>query len=372
MVPLPVGDTLRQPQLARTLARVSTGGAEAFYRGAIAGEIAADVRGNGGILTARDLASYRPVWREPLAVEYRGYRMIGIGLPSSGMLTAGRALMILEELGAAPPFGSTQQLHLTASAMQHAFVDRMRLGDPNTTPAAAVSEMRDRDRAAATAASIPAARATPTSEMTAARTAGREGLETTHWSVVDSRGNAVAVTSTINSLFGSGAFVAASGIFLSNTMDDFATEPGAADQFGLVTGEANAVAGGKRPLSAMTPFLLLDPEGRVVLIAGSRGGPRIISNVLQLVLNVVDHGMSVTDAISAPRIHHQAIPDQLRYEAGGYSSAVLDSLRVMGHALAPYKPDTLPYLGRAVAIGRREGGWEAVVDPRFGALAAGF
>jgi gamma-glutamyltranspeptidase / glutathione hydrolase len=370
--PLAEGDTLRQPALATTLRRISAEGSQAFYRGPTAAEIAADVRRNRGILRLSDLASYRAVWREPVAVSYRGYTMLGPPLPSSGILTAGHALMILEALGQPAPFGSVQQLHFTASAMQHAFIDRMQLGDPATTSAAAVAGMRDRDRAATLAAAIRPDRATPSADIARLRLAAREGLETTHWSVVDAWGNAVATTTTINDVFGSGAFVSEAGIFLSDTMDDFATVPGAADQWGLVTGEPNAIAGGKRPLSSMTPFVLLDPNQRVVLIAGARGGPRIISNVLQLVTNVVDHGMSVTDAMSAPRIHHQGSPDQIRYEVGGFPSAVIDSLRAMGYTLAPYRPDTLPYMGRAVAIGRARLGWEAIVDPRYGERSAGY
>lgn len=368
--PLAEGDTLYQPALARTLKRVAAGGAAAFYKGAIATEIAADVRHGGGLLDTADLAVYRAIWREPVAVQYRGHTVIGAPLPSSGLLTAGQALMILEALGPPAPFGSARSLHATASAMQRAFVDRAQLGDPATTAAAAVTAMSDRSRAAALACSISLERATPTAELT--RHAGREELETTHWSVVDVWGNAVSATTTINDMFGSGAFVSASGIFLSDTMDDFAAQPGRMDQWGLVSGEANAIAGGKRPLSSMTPFLLLDREQRLVLIAGARGGPRIISNVLQLVTNVVDHGMSVTDAISAPRLHHQGSPDNLRYEIGGFRTSVIDSLRAMGHTLVPYRADTLPFMGRAVAIGRAQNGWEAVVDPRFGDLSAGY
>jgi gamma-glutamyltranspeptidase / glutathione hydrolase len=370
--PLVEGDTLRQQALARTLARIRDGGAAAFYRGAIAAEIAADVRSNGGILQVSDLASYRAVWRDPISVSYRGYRMTGAPLPSSGILTAGKALMILEALGQPPRFGSVQHLHRTASAMQYAFVDRMRLGDPVATPADAVAVMQDRERAREIARSIPSSQAVKSEEIGSSRAAGREELETTHWSTVDAWGNAVAATTTINDIFGSGAFVAESGIFLSDTMDDFATRPGGADQWGLLTGEANTIAGGKRPLSSMTPFVLLDPQDRIVLIAGARGGPRIISTVLHLVTNVVDHGMSVSDAISAPRVHHQGLPDQMRYEVGGFASAVTDSLRAMGYSLAPFRPDTLPYMGRAVAIGRARTGWEAVVDPRFGEHSAGY
>lgn len=368
--PLSAGDTLRQPALARTLRAIGTAGADAFYRGPIAARIVADVRRGGGLLRDSDLASYRTAWRDPVLTTYRGYTLLGGPLPSSGLLTAGEALMLMEATGEPAPFGSTRSLHTVAAALQRAFIDRSRLGDPTSTTAAAVHAMRDPERLAAIARAISPLRAAVTADMVAATE--REGMETTHWSVVDRWGNAVAVTSTINDMFGSGVFVPDVGIFLSDTMDDFAADPGRADQWGLVSGEANAVGPGKRPLSSMTPVIVLDPQQRVVLIAGARGGPRIISTIVQMVVNVVDHGMSVTDAISAPRIHHQASPDLIRYDDGGFPTAVLDSLRAMGYTLVAMKPDTLPYIGRAVAIGRSPNGWEAVVDPRFGALSAGY
>jgi len=369
-LPLNEGDTLRQPALARTLRRIVAGGAEAFYHGAIAREIAAEVRGGGGILSAADLANYRVHWREPVTASYRGYILAGAPLPSSGVLTAGHALMILESAGPPAPFGSVRALHNTASALQRAFIDRARLGDPDGTPASAVAAMRDRDRAGRIARTIDPARATRTSVIVESR--AREPMETTHWSVVDAWGNAVAATTTINDIYGSGVFVRTAGIFLSDTMDDFAATPGTPDQWGLVSGEANAIVPGRRPLSSMTPVLLFDRDQRLVLIAGARGGPRIISVMLQMVTNIVDHRMSVSEAISAPRIHHQASPDMLRYEAGGFRPAVLDSLRALGWELSPQTPDAPPYIGRAVAIGRAANGWEAVVDPRFGELSAGY
>lgn len=366
--PLNEGDTLRQPALARTLRRIAAGGAAAFYRGEIAREIATEVRSGGGILSVEDIANYRARWREPITASYRGYTLAGAPLPSSGVLTAGQALMILESSGPAAPFGSVRALHTLASALQRAFVDRARLGDPEGTPAGAVAAMRDRERARRIARSIDPARAIPTGRVV--ESGLREPMETTHWSAVDGSGNAVAATTTINDIYGSGVFVRAAGIFLSDTMDDFAARPGTPDQWGLVGGEANAITPGRRPLSSMTPLLLFDRDQRLVLIAGARGGPRIISTMLQMVTNIVDHHMSVSEAISAPRIHHQASPDVLRYEHGGFAPAVIDSLRMLGWELAP--PETRWYFGSAVAIGRAAEGWEAVVDPRFGELSAGY
>ena len=186
-----------------------------------------------------------------------------------------------------------------------------------------------------------------------------EGTETTHYSVVDGMGNSVATTTTTNGLYGSGVLVRGAGFFMNNEMDDLSAQPGTANQFGLVQGEANAVAPGKRPLSAMSPTIVLDPAGGLLLVLGARGGPRIITATSQVILNVIDHRMSIADAMSAPRIHHQALPDSLMYERGGLSQPVLDSLTRMGHG-----PMVVNNVALANAIMRVKGGFEAVGDPR--------
>jgi gamma-glutamyltranspeptidase/glutathione hydrolase len=187
--------------------------------------------------------------------------------------------------------------------------------------------------------------------------------------VVDAAGNAVATTTTINELYGSAVFVTGAGFFLNDEMDDFAAAPGQPNVFGLVQGEQNAVAPGKRPLSAMTPTIVLDPQARPLLVVGSRGGPRIITSTAQVILNVLDYRMSLADAVAAPRLHHQALPDTLRYEPGGLRPAVVDSLRAMGHAVAP--PD-FGFVGRVHAVMRAPGGWVGVVDPRTSGAALGY
>ena len=188
-------------------------------------------------------------------------------------------------------------------------------------------QLLDKNYARGLAATIGASRATPTASLQLP--AGEEN-ETTHYSVVDSDGNAVATTTTLNELYGSGVYVRGAGFFLNDEMDDFTSKPGSPNMYGLVQGEANAIAPGKRMLSAMSPSIVLDPSGNVLLVLGGRGGPRIITSVSQMMRNVIDYRMTLSDAMSAPRIHHQALPDELRYERGGFSPAVLDSLSADG------------------------------------------
>ena len=206
-------------------------------------------------------------------------------------------------------------------------------------------------------------RATPTEALQAP---AREGNQTTNYVVVDGQGNAVAITTTINSLYGSGVWVPGAGFFLNNEMDDFAARPGTPNQFGLVQGEANAVAPGKRMLSAMAPTIVLDTDGSVLMLVGGRGGPRIITAVVQAIVNVIDHQMTLADAVGAPRVHHQALPDRLTYEKGGVDAAVVEALRAMGYTAEPGPTGTL------TAIRRVPGGWEGMVDPRAVGLAAGY
>jgi gamma-glutamyltranspeptidase / glutathione hydrolase len=213
--------------------------------------------------------------------------------------------------------------------------------------------------------SISRDRAQPTTQLASGI---REGSETTHYSVVDGAGNAVATTTTLNDLYGSGVFVSGTGFFLNDEMDDFTSQPGTPNMFGLIQGEANSIAPGKRMLSAMSPTIVLDPKGNLLLVTGARGGPRIISATSQIILNVIDHRMSLADAMSAPRIHHQALPDSIRAESGGFAPAVLARLREMGHYV--YEGGGI---ASAASIMRVKGGYEGMDDPRVrGGAAVGY
>lgn len=357
--PLPLGARFVQPELARTLERIAAEGADGFYRGPTADAIVAEMRRGGGIITHDDLAAYRPLWREPVRGDYRGFRLLSAPPSSSGGMVLVEALNVLETFERLPPFGSTAGIHLYAQVLQRVFADRNEfLGDPAFVQIP--SRLTTKAYARRVRSTIDLARATPTAAL--ARP-GREGTETTHLSVVDERGNAVAMTTTTNGFFP--AYVPGAGFFLNNTMDDFAAQPGQPNMFGLVQGEANAIAPGKRPLSAMTPTIVLARDGAPLLILGARGGPRIISGTLQVMVHVLDHGMSLPDAMRAPRVHHQGLPDTLVHEAGGFAAGVLDSLRAMGHRLEPGG------VGMSAAVMRVPGGWQGVVDTRRGGAAAG-
>lgn len=359
------GTRFRQPVLAATLRLIAGDGAAAFYDGPIAEEIVAEMKRLGGLITREDLRRYRPLWRAPLRTTYRGYGLLMMPPVSSGGVTIGETFNILEAIGPPPPFGSVGEMHPLASAFQRAFVDRNnRLGDPAFVRNPVV-HLLDKRYARRLAATIGRGRATPTAGLGFPM---REGSETTHFSVVDADGNAVATTSTLNELYGSGVYVRGAGFFLNDVMDDFAVKPGSPNLYKLVQGEANAIAPGKRMLSAMSPTIVFDRAGNLLLVLGGRGGPRIITSVSQVIRNIVDYRMTLSDAISAPRIHHQGLPDSLRYEVGGFSSAVLDSLSAMGYRLQP-----VSYVGAKVnAIMRVRRGYEGIADPRGTGGVAGY
>lgn len=364
--PPPIGSRLRQPQLARTIRLISDSGDAVFYRGSIADSIAAQMRRDGGLITKADLARYRPLWREPIRSSYRGYSLLSMPPSSSGGITVTEMLNILEAYGPPAPFGTADRVHAVASASQRAFVDRnSKLGDPAFVRVP-LSTLTSKSYARTVARSISRDHADPT-----ARVGSRvgEGNETTHYSVVDQSGNAVAATTTLNDLYGSGVYVSGAGFFLNDEMDDFTTQPGTPNMFGLIQGAANSIAPGKRMLSAMSPTIVLDPKGNLLLVTGARGGPRIISATSQIILNVIDHRMSLADAMSAPRMHHQALPDSIRLETGGFDPAVIARLRAMGH----YVYEMRSGIASAASVMRVKGGYEGMDDPRsHGGGAAGF
>ncbi|MEX1187348.1 MAG: gamma-glutamyltransferase family protein [Gemmatimonadaceae bacterium] len=361
-------DTTFSRTIAGQRARIAPhAGAAAFYRGPIAELIVAEMRRGGGLITAENLATYRERWRAPLETTYRGHTVIGMPPPASGGIAVAASLNILEAFGDLPPFGTAQRAHLLLAAFQRAFIDRNELiGDPDAAPIP-TELLTSKAYARRLARTIDPARATTTR---AARAAVREGNETTHIAVADSFGNVVSLTTTINDIYGSGVFVEGAGFFLNDEMDDFAARPGAVNADGIMAAEANAIAPGKVMMSSMAPTIVLDPDGRVLLVIGSRGGPRIITSVVQLIVNVVDHRMRLLDAMRAPRVHHVVSPDSVWFERG-FAPAVLDSLGAMGYKLKPIRTDTLPYIGRVIAVARRGNGWEGVVDPRYSGSAAG-
>ncbi len=362
--PPAVGSTIRQPALARTLRAIAANGRDAFYAGHLAESWTSELRAAGGIITTADLARYTAVWREPIRSTYRGHTLFTMPPSSSGGVTITEAMNILEGYDSLPAFGSAGWAHIVGSAYQRAFIDRNeKLADPAFVNVP-IAQLTDKRYAARLRATIGNMRATPTSTVSSAI---REGTETTHHSVVDEKGNAVATTTTLNNLFGSGVYLASAGFFLNDEMDDFAAQPGTPNMFGLVQGEANAIQPGKRMLSAMSPTIVLDRDGALLLVVGSRGGPRIITSTSEVILNVIDYKMTLADAMSAPRVHHQALPDSLMLEREAVTPAVADSLRAMGYGVAMGRG-----IGLVNAIMRVKGGYEGVSDPRSSGRPIGY
>jgi gamma-glutamyltranspeptidase/glutathione hydrolase len=360
-----IGAKLVQPDLVRTLEAIAERGANGFYRGPVADSIVAEMRRGGGLITNQDLTSYRAAWRQPIVGTYRGHTLVTMPPSSSGGVTVLESLNILESYPESAPFGSTTQLHRLVNAFQRAYLDRNEnLGDPDFVRMP-IGRLTDKAYASRMRASMSDTRATPTAALRA-KPGPAEGTNTTNISVADAMGNLAAMTTTLNELYGSGVWVSGAGFFMNDEMDDFSAKPGSPNMFGLVQGEANAIAPGKRMLSAMAPTIVVDPSGQPLMIVGGRGGSRIISAVVQAIVNVIDHHMALGEAIGAPRMHYQSLPDTVDFEAGGLTTAVVDSLRAMGHALQPGGT------GNLTAILRVPGGWQGAYDPRKHGLASGY
>jgi gamma-glutamyltranspeptidase / glutathione hydrolase len=328
------GDKLVQTDLSLTLARIRDHGAKGFYEGETARLLAADMRANQGLMDEEDLRAYQVKVRTPLKGSYRGHEILTMPPPSSG------GIAVLQMLGMLEPFdlktmgfGSSGALHLSIEAMKRAFADRAaHLGDPDYAQVP-VSALLDPSYITSIRAKIDPGKATPASEIKAGVFGGGEGEHTTHFSAVDREGNAVANTYTINSGYGSGAVAKGLGFLLNNEMDDFAAKVGVPNAYGLIQGEANAIAPFKRPLSSMTPTIVVK-DGKLSLVVGSPGGPTIINTVLQTILNVTVHGMNVQRAVAAPRIHHQWLPDEVRFEPLGLNADTRAVLEKLGHRFA--------------------------------------
>ncbi|MFN7981291.1 MAG: gamma-glutamyltransferase [Vicinamibacterales bacterium] len=367
-----VGSRWTNPELARTLATIQDQGTDGFYRGETARRIVTEMQKGGGIVTAADLAGYQVKWRTPLRFSYRGHSIVTMPLPSSGGLTVAMIAQQLERFDLrALGWHSADSVHLQAEAMRRAFAVRNeQFGDPDFVTVDSERIMSPQF-AASLGASIALDHATPSRDVSGLTTPRVEPKHTTHFSIADAAGNAVAVTTTLNSGFGSAVTVTGGGFLLNNEMDDFAAQPGTANQFGLVQGDANAVAPGKRMLSSMTPVIVSGSDGRVRLVTGASGGPYIISTVFELISNLVDYDLPLAASVSAPRFHHQHLPDSIALEEGGFPRAMLDSLTQRKHALTFF---TVPSTGWTVAatIQRTGDGWEGKADPRIHGDAAGF
>ncbi|EKH4918434.1 gamma-glutamyltransferase [Escherichia coli] len=331
--PLKKGDTLVQANLAKSLEMIAENGPDEFYKGTIAEQIAQEMQKNGGLITKEDLAAYKAVERTPISGDYRGYQVYSMPPPSSGGIHIVQILNILENFDMKKyGFGSADAMQIMAEAEKYAYADRSEyLGDPDFVKVP-WQALTNKAYAKSIADQIDINKAKPSSEIRPGKLAPYESNQTTHYSVVDKDGNAVAVTYTLNTTFGTGIVAGESGILLNNQMDDFSAKPGVPNVYGLVGGDANAVGPNKRPLSSMSPTIVVK-DGKTWLVTGSPGGSRIITTVLQMVVNSIDYGMNVAEATNAPRFHHQWLPDELRVEKG-FSQDTLKLLEAKGQKVA--------------------------------------
>ena len=358
-----VGDILIQEDLARTLEAIADQGARAFYSGPIAESLA-----RAGHLELQDLADYRPRWRDPIHGRYRGLEVFSMPPPSSGGVHLVQMLSLLEGFDlAGAGFGSARAVHLLTEAMKFAYADRsLYLGDSDFVPVP-VAMLLAPARIDSLRGLISTDRAYPETAIQGAPVDPPESNETTHLSVVDAAGNAVAATLTINLSFGSCHVAPGTGVVLNDEMDDFVAAPGRPNAFGLVGGEANAIAPGKRPLSSMTPTIVLQ-DGRVRMVTGAPGGSKIITTTLQTIINVVDHGMDALQAVSAPRVHHQWYPPRLYHEPFGLSPDSAALLSGMGHQLQQRSPMCNAQI---IVVDPATGLRQGASDPRGMGSAAG-
>lgn len=360
------GELFVQPYLAQTLMRIRDQGRDGFYKGKTAELVVEEMQRGNGLITLKDLEGYRTVWRDPIMGSYRGFEIISMSPPSSGGVLLVQMLNMLEQfdLGSMGS-GKPSTIHTMAEVERRAYADRaVHLGDMDFYPVP-ISRLIDKKYATQRIQDFEPHKRTPSSTIVAGELpTPEESEETTHLSAIDSDGNAVAYTTTLNSGYGNGIVVEGAGFLLNNEMDDFSSKPGVPNQFGLLGAEANAIEPRKRMLSSMTPTIVVK-EDRPVLVTGSPGGSTIITTVLQIVVNVVDHGMSISDAVSQPRFHHQWMPDAITLESDGFENATVDQLRKMGHEVRERRT-----IGDANTVGWNDDSITGVSDPRNAGFAS--
>ena len=369
--PPEAGDVWRQKDLAKTLKLISRHGRKGFYEGRVADLIVAEMERGGGIISHEDLKDYQPVWREPVRGSYRGHDVYSMGPPSSGGALIIQMLNMLEghDIGAMG-WGSAEAVHLVIEAERRAYADRAEhLGDPDFVDVP-LAMLTDKGYAKSRFESFDPGKATDSNAIFSGEAEPAESLETTHFSVMDGNGMMVAFTTTLNSSYGSKIVVPGTGILLNNEMDDFSVKPNTENQFQLIGRAANAIAPGKRMLSSMSPTIVTK-DGEPVLITGSMGGAMIITTTLQVIMNIVDHGMTIEDAVSMPRFHHQWKPNSIFYERFAFSPDTTRLLEAMGHK--NFVPSRWGRgIGDANSILFRDGVIQGVKDPRADGTAVGF
>ena len=360
-------ENFQQPELARTLERIARSGAKDFYEGETAHILAREMEKNGGLITLDDLREYQAVERKPLEGDYKGYHIITSPPPSTGGVGILQMLAMLDGTGyEKSKAGSATAYHYLAEVMRRFYADRNYLGDPDFVKNP-IASLLDPAYIRARRDSIDPVLATPSDQINPGLPAGKEGSDTTHYSIADEQGNVVAVTYTLNNGYGSKVTVPGAGFLLNDEMDDFAAKPGSPNLYGMVQGEANAVAPGRRPLSSMVPTIVLK-EGKPFFVLGAPGGSRIITAVMQVMLNVMDFGMNIQDAIDFPRIHHQWKPDQLDIERG-ISPDTIALLKKAGYSIEDANPVVI---ARVDAILLNDGWLQSGHDERGTGKAAGY
>ena len=364
------GEIFKQPDLAQTLSRLQTNGAQGFYEGKTAQLIAADMKAHNGLITLEDLKNYQAKERAPLRGTYRGYEIISMPPPSSGGIVLLQCLNMLEKYDLrAMGYNSAEKYHLLTEVLRRSFADRAEfMGDPDfaNVPTA---KLLDKNYLRKRGETIDLTKASKSSDIGHGEIVGRESMDTTHFTVADADGNVVTNTFTINNLYGSAVTAKGTGVLLNDEMDDFAAQPGKANMFGLIQGEKNSVQPKKRPLSSMTPAIVLRKDGSLWFATGARGGPRIITTVLQIVINMIDHDMNIQEAIDAPRIHHQWFPDEILFEPYGMSPDTRAVLEKMGHTF----DDKPTNIASATGISVGEDGVKfGAIDSRSDGEAVGY
>jgi len=352
------GDTLKNTALANTLSRIAKNGRAEFYSGETGKKIIDFLQKKGGIITLQDLDAYEAVWREPLIFEYKDVKLISMAPPSSGGICLAQILKMIEpypisEYG----HNSTKYIQLLAEAEKRAYADRSEyLGDPDFVDIP-VDSLLSKNYLLKRMENFSLEKATPSEAIKPGKIVGAESMETTHYSIVDKFGNAVSVTTTLNASYGSKLYISELGFFLNNEMDDFSAKPGVPNMFGLIGGEANAIAPQKRMLSSMTPTIV-EKDGKLLMVLGTPGGSTIITSVLQTFLNVSEFNMNMQQAVDAARFHHQWLPDVILMEENSFSEATITDLEAKGYSTST---EILPQIGYVDAIlilpnGKLEGG----------------
>jgi len=365
------GDLFKQPELAQTLSRIQKLGAKDFYEGQTAKLIAADMKAHNGLITLEDLKNYQPKERAPIHGTYRGYKIISMPPPSSGGIVLLETLNILENYDLRSMlYNSSGKYHFLTEAMRRSFADRAEfLGDPDFTTVP-TAKLIDKNYADERRRTIDSDKASKSTKIGHGEIVGKESMDTTHFTVVDADGNVVTNTYTINDLYGSAVTAKGTGVLLNDEMDDFAAQPGKPNLYGLIQGERNSVQPKKRPLSSMTPTIVLRKDGSLWFALGARGGPRIITAVLQTVINMIDHDMNIQQAIDAPRIHHQWFPDEILHEPYGMNPDTRKLLEKFGHNFTDKAANSASMTG--IAIEEKTNVRLGAIDSRSDGEAVGY